>query len=51
MSERQDKKRRYNLRLEFIAKFIKWIESEPPMILFWKWRQWKKDRPIWFEED
>lgn len=30
MSEKREHKRRYNLRLEYIAKFEKWIENEPP---------------------
>lgn len=47
MSERQEHKRRYNLRLEYIAKFTNWLEAEPPMMLFWKWRKWKAARPIW----
>lgn len=33
MNEKQEKKRRYNLRLEFIAHFNKWLDSEPP-----RWR-------------
>ena len=47
MSERQEHKRRYNLRLEYIAKFNKWLEAEPPMILFLRWRKWKNSRPTW----
>lgn len=49
MSERQEKKRRYNARLEFIVRFNAWLESEPPMILFWRWRKWKDARPSWRE--
>lgn len=37
MSESREHKRRYNLRLEFIAAFANWLECEPPMLLFWKW--------------
>lgn len=47
MSEKREHKRRYNLRLEYIAHFYKWLENEPPMILFWRWRKWKNARPIW----
>lgn len=47
MSESREHKRRYNLRLEFIAEVARWLDREPPMILFWKWRKWKKERPIW----
>lgn len=49
MSGRREHKRRYNLRLEYIAKFEKWLEAEPSMILFWRWRKWKNSRPIWKE--
>ncbi len=47
MSESREHKRRYNLRLEFIAAFGRWLDSEPPVILFWKWRKWKRERPVW----
>jgi len=33
--------------MEFIAAFDRWLDSEPPVILFWKWRKWKRERPIW----
>lgn len=47
MSESREHKRRYNLRLEFISEVAKWLEREPPMIIFWKWRKWKNERPVW----
>lgn len=47
MSERQEHKRRYNQRLEYIAHFGKWLESEPPMWRVFAWRRWKKARPVW----
>ena len=50
MSERQEKKRRYNARLEYISHFEKWLESEPPMIRIFAWRKWKKNRPTYKEE-
>ena len=49
MSERQEKKRRYNQRLEYIASFQKWLDSEPPMIYIVRWRRWKKRRPVWLD--
>lgn len=49
MSESREHKRRYNLRLEFIAAFANWLKCEPPMLLFWKWRKWKQERPDWKE--
>lgn len=47
MNEKQEKKRRYNLRLEFIARFNKWLDNEPPRWRFIRWRKWKKSRPVW----
>ena len=47
MSESREKKRRYNLRLEYIAHFGCWLDSEPPMWMFWKWRKWKRSKPVW----
>ena len=49
MSESREHKRRYNQRLEYIAQFTKWLEKEPPMALFWKWKKWKSERPVWKE--
>lgn len=46
MSQKREHKRRYNLRLEFIASFEEWLASEPPIILFWRWRKWKDSRPL-----
>lgn len=47
MSEKREKKRRYNLRLEYIAHFNSWLLREPPMWMIRKWAKWKKQRPIW----
>ena len=47
MSESREHKRRDHLRLEFIAEVSKWLNREPPMILFWRWHKWKKERPVW----
>lgn len=44
MSEKREKKRRYNEKLEYIAhfeewiaEFQKWVEQEPPVWRFIKW--------------
>lgn len=50
MSERQEKKKRYNQRLQYIAAFQKWLDAEPPMIAVIKWHRWKKLRPVLEEE-
>lgn len=47
MSERQEHKRRYNLRLQYIAEFQKWLDKEPPFWRFFKWHRLKKARPVW----
>lgn len=47
MNGKQEHKRRYNQKLEYIANFEKWLAFEPPKILFWRWRKWKRSRPVW----
>lgn len=47
MSESREHKKRYNLRLEYIAEFNKWLDREPPRMRTIKWHRWKKERPIW----
>lgn len=46
MSESREKKRRYNLRLEHIALFDKWLAAEPPMFRLIAWHRWKKNKPV-----
>lgn len=46
MSERQEKRKRYNQKLQHISAFERWLAVEPPMIFFWMWRKWKAARPI-----
>lgn len=46
MSESREKKRRYYQRMAYIREFEHWLSVEPPMILFWKWRRWLKERPM-----
>lgn len=50
MSESREHKRRYNQRLQYIAEFNKWLDSEPPMLRLISWHCWKKRRPVWKEE-
>ena len=47
MSESREHKTRYYLRLQYIAKFERWLESEPSRIFFRKWHVWKASRPTW----
>ena len=51
MSERQEHKKRYNLRLQYIAEFGKWQDREPPMWKIFAWHRWKAERPKWVEVD
>lgn len=51
MSERQEKKARYNQRLQYIAEYDKWLAAEPPMVRIFAWRRWKKRRPVWKEAE
>lgn len=51
MSESREHKRRYNRRLQYIEEFRKWIEKEPPIIRIISWWRWKKQRPVWEEEE
>ena len=49
MSERQEHKKRYNLRLQYIAEFNKWLDREPPMWAQIRRQAWKRRRPVWKE--
>ena len=50
MSEKQEKRRRYNIKLDEIAAFSKWLAEEPPMWRIVRWCKWKKARPAWMKE-
>lgn len=46
MSESREKKRRYLVNLAYTQRFESWLNREPPMIRFFAWRRWLKERPI-----
>ena len=46
MSEKQEKRRRYNQKLAYIAAYEEWLSQEPPRIFFWRWHRWKRQRPV-----
>lgn len=46
MSEKQEKRRRFNERMEYVAEFNAWLRKEPPMWKLLSWWRWKKTRPI-----
>lgn len=45
MSEKQEHRRRFNMRYEYVKTMEAWLAVEPPMIHFIKWHKWKKARP------
>ena len=45
MSERQEHRKRYNQKLQYISEFKKWLDKEPPMYKIFKWKEWKSNRP------
>ena len=51
MSESREHRRRYNLRLQYIAEYNKWLEQEPSPLRLISWRRWKRQRPVWKEID
>jgi hypothetical protein len=46
MSEKQEKRKRFNQRMEYVAQFNAWLMKEPPMWKFRAWLHWKKTRPV-----
>jgi hypothetical protein len=48
-SNKNNHRRRYNAKLEYIAKITNWLEAEPKMYHIFAWRRWKKNRPIYRE--
>ena len=51
MSEKREKRRRYNQWIEYIANFNKWLDTEPSILRLILWHRWKKSRPIFKEMD
>lgn len=49
MSEKKEHKKRYNLRLMYIAEFDRWLDREPPRMFWRAWHNWKKQRPTFAE--
>lgn len=46
MSAKREKRRRRDLRFEYNADLIRWIWSRPPKLQFWRYRKWKRNRPV-----
>lgn len=51
MSERVEKRKRYNQRLQYIAEVQKWLSREPSMLRVISWHRWKRQRPVWMGGD
>lgn len=49
MGEKQEHRKRYNLRLMWIADYEKWLNKEPPMWRVFQWHKWKRSRTQWQE--
>jgi hypothetical protein len=45
MSEKQEKRKRFERRMEYVSEFNAWLMKEPPMWKFRAWLHWKKTRP------
>lgn len=49
MSEKQEKRKRYNQKLDYISEFEKWLKLEPCILRFVSWHKWLEKRPrfVW----
>lgn len=45
MSEKQEHRRRFNMRYEYVKAMEAWLAVEPSMIRFIKWHKWARRRP------
>ncbi|MBQ7671311.1 MAG: hypothetical protein IJS45_11440 [Clostridia bacterium] len=45
MSEKQEHRRRFYQKVQYVAEFENWLREEPPFFRFIKWHRWKKRRP------
>lgn len=50
MSEKQEKKKRYNQKLELINRFERWAADEPPIFMIFRWKRWLNARPKLWDE-
>lgn len=46
MSEKQEKRKRLNEKMEYIAEFDAWLRKEPPRWRIIQWARWKKSRLV-----
>ena len=51
MSEKQEHRRRFYQKVQYVVAFEKWLQDEPPIFRFIKWHKWKRRRPtMWRRE-
>lgn len=46
MSEKQEKRKRFEQHMEYHAELKAWLMKEPPMWSIFEWWRWKKTRPV-----
>ena len=46
MGEKQEKRKRFEQRMEYHAELKAWLMKEPPMWRIFEWWRWKKTRPV-----
>lgn len=44
MNQKQEKRRRLNVRIDHIEAFSRWLAQEPPMWRLLSWHLWKRRR-------
>lgn len=47
MSAKREHKLRYNQKLQYTREFEAWLDQEPSIIFFRRWRKWLRNRPMW----
>lgn len=46
MSAKREKRHRYILKMHYYGSLSAWVWSKPPKIMFWRYRKWKRSRPV-----
>lgn len=46
MSEKQEHKKRFQMRMRYVAEYDKWLSREPSMWRVIAWHRWKAEKPI-----
>lgn len=51
MSEKQEKRKRFNYRFQYVLAMNDWMRKEPPVWKIFARRRWKKSMPVWEEKE